>query len=77
MKQRVAAIEEKMAGPTFWNNQEQAQATVAELKEIRTLEKPLDEAISAAADIQVMIDMAEEDASFAGELPRELAASRP
>ncbi len=35
MKERVAAIEEKMAGPTFWNNQEQAQATVGELKEIR------------------------------------------
>src|SRR5258708_2996320 len=44
MKDRVKAIEEKMAGPTFWNNQEQAQATVAELKEIRALEKPLDEA---------------------------------
>jgi len=61
-----------MAGPTFWNNQEQAQATVAELKEIRALEKPLDEAISAAADIQVMVDMADEDATFAGELPGEL-----
>jgi peptide chain release factor 2 len=72
MKERAAAIEAKMAGPTFWNNQEQAQATVAELKEIRALEKPLDEAISAAADIQVMIDMAEEDESFASELPREL-----
>jgi peptide chain release factor 2 len=73
MQKRTAAIEEKMAGPNFWNNQEQAQATVAELKEIRALEKPLDEAISAAADIQVMVDMAEEDEGFARELPRELA----
>ena len=47
--------------PDFWNNQEQAQATVAELKESRALVKPLDEAISAAADIQAMIEMADED----------------
>ena len=58
---RAAAIEERMARPDFWNNQEQAQATVAELKELRALEKPLEEAITAADDIAVMLEMADED----------------
>jgi peptide chain release factor 2 len=72
MQTRAVAIEERMAADGFWNNQEQAQATVAELKGIRALEKPLDEAISATADIQVMLEMAAEDESMAAELPQEL-----
>jgi peptide chain release factor 2 len=61
-----------MAGPDFWNNQEKAQATVAELKALRSIVKPLEEAISAAGDIQTMVEMAQEDESFAAELPAEL-----
>jgi peptide chain release factor 2 len=62
-----------MAGPGFWDRQEQAQATVAELKGLNTLVKPFDEASRAAGDIQTMVEMAEEDPSFAAELPDELA----
>ncbi len=72
MQTRAAAIEERMAQAGFWNNQEQAQATVAELKELRALEKPLDEAIKAADDIGVMLEMADEDEAMAAELPTEL-----
>ena len=68
----MGAIEERMGGADFWNNQEKAQATVAELKELKSIVKPLDEAISAGADLATMVEMAQEDESFAVELPAEL-----
>jgi peptide chain release factor 2 len=61
-----------MGGADFWSNQEKAQATVAELKELKSIVKPLDEAISAGADLATMVEMAQEDESFAVELPAEL-----
>jgi peptide chain release factor 2 len=61
-----------MAEPGFWNNQEKAQEVVAQLKGLNSLVKPLEEAMSAAGDIATMVEMAEEDESFAVELPKEL-----
>ena len=61
-----------MAQPGFWDKQEAAQATVAELKALNGFVKPFDEANRAVEDIQTMIEMAEEDPSFAVELPAEL-----
>ncbi len=61
-----------MGGADFWANQEHARAVVAELKAIRALLKPLEEALKAADDLDAMIEMAEEDESFAAEVPGEL-----
>ena len=71
-QEQIRKIEEQMARPGFWDNQEKAQATVAELKGLNSLVKPLDEAISAGGDIDAMVEMAEEDETFAAELPAEL-----
>jgi peptide chain release factor 2 len=70
---QIRQIEEQMGRPGFWDNQEKAQTVVAELKALNSLVKPLDEAGKAALDIQALVEMAEEDESFAGELPAELA----
>jgi peptide chain release factor 2 len=69
---QAEAIEKKMAEPDFWNNQETAQATIAELKSLGTILKPLAEAITAADDLGVLVDMAREDNSLAGEVPAEV-----
>jgi peptide chain release factor 2 len=69
---QAAAIEGKMAEPSFWDNQETAQATIADLKALGAILKPLDEAISAAADLQALVEMAEEDPSLLGEVGAEL-----
>ncbi len=61
-----------MAQPGFWDNQEKAQATIAELKSLNALLKPLDEAISAARDLQALMEMADEDASLVAELTAEI-----
>jgi peptide chain release factor 2 len=70
---QIRQIEEQMARAGFWDNQEKAQSVVAELKTLNSLVKPLDEAGKAALDIQALVEMAEEDETFAGELPAELA----
>ena len=61
-----------MAQPGFWDKQEQAQETVAELKALTALIKPLSELASASDDVQVMLEMGDEDPELAAEAPQEL-----
>jgi peptide chain release factor 2 len=61
-----------MGAADFWNVQEKAQATVAELKGLRALLKPLEEVVKAAADLSGMIELAEGDESFAAEVRGEI-----
>jgi peptide chain release factor 2 len=61
-----------MAEPGFWDNQEQAQATITELKSLSTILKPLDEAIAGAADLEPLVEMGAEDESLLAELTAEL-----
>jgi len=63
-----------MSAPDFWANQEKAQEIVAELKGLKAVLKPLDELGRGVDDLAVMIEMAEEDPSFAAEVPRQVAA---
>ena len=66
-----------MARPGFWDNQERAQATMAELKTLTALLKPIREVESSLADLGAMLEMAAEDESFAREVPRELDRLEP
>jgi peptide chain release factor 2 len=61
-----------MASPSFWDNQERAQETVAERKSLAGIVKPLETARAAADDLAAMIEMADEDATFAAEVPKEV-----
>jgi len=61
-----------MADPDFWNNPEKAQETVGQLKSLKTVLRPLDEAVRAGDDLATLVEMAEEDESFAAEVPGEL-----
>ena len=61
-----------MAAPDFWGNQEKAQAVVGELKGLRALLKPMDEALKGAGDLEVLQEMAEEDDSLAAEFVSEI-----
>ncbi|MEX2120471.1 MAG: peptide chain release factor 2 [Pirellulales bacterium] len=71
-RQRGKSIENQMGQPGFWDNQERAQATVAELKALGTLLKPMSELVQSAEDLGAMLEMADEDAEIAAELPGEL-----
>lgn len=61
-----------MAQPGFWDKQEQAQETVAELKALTAFIKPLTELASALDDVNVMLEMGDEDPELAAEAPKEL-----
>jgi peptide chain release factor 2 len=66
-----------MAKSGFWDNQEKAQATMAELKSLTALLKPIREVESSLGDLDAMLEMATEDESFASEIPRELDRLEP
>ena len=66
-----------MSRPGFWDNQEKAQATMAELKSLTALLKPIREVESSLADLGAMLEMAAEDESFALEVPHVLDRLEP
>ncbi len=58
-----------MASSSFWDNSESAQQVVIERKTLQSVLDPLNDAISANDDLEAMLEMADEDASFAAEVP--------
>ncbi len=72
-KSRIAAIDDEIARPDFWNNQERAQATVEERKSLSSVVTPLDNALKSSDDLAAMIELAPEDESLAADVPSEVA----
>jgi len=62
-----------MAATGFWDNQERAQAMVAELKRLNTQTKPVEDLIARGDDLGVLMEFAAEDDT--GESEAELTAS--
>jgi peptide chain release factor 2 len=56
----------------FWNNREKAQEVVGRLKGLKSIVKPLEDAVRAAGDLAAMIEMAEEDEGMAADVPGQL-----
>nr|WP_145292335.1 peptide chain release factor 2 [Pirellulimonas nuda] len=71
-KQRIGEIEKEQGDPGFWNDQEHAQEVIGELKGLGAVVDPLDKALTGAGDLAAMLEMAEEDDSFAGEVRSEV-----
>ncbi|MBM4058414.1 MAG: PCRF domain-containing protein, partial [Planctomycetes bacterium] len=61
-----------MGGADFWSNAEKAQATVAELKGVNAILKPLDEALAVGCDLEALEELAREDSSLESELAAEV-----
>ena len=49
-----------MGQADFWNDQDQAQATIAELKTLNAVVKPFEELIAQGDDLEALIELAEE-----------------
>ncbi|MCA9262552.1 MAG: peptide chain release factor 2 [Planctomycetales bacterium] len=71
-QERLKAIDLRMAEPNFWDNQEAAQEVVMDRKALLGIVDPVREALAATDDLVAMVDMAEEDSSFAAEVPGEV-----
>ena len=61
-----------MAASDFWNNQERAQSVVADLKSLRSVVTPLKEALSAANDLEGLLEILEDDPSARSEVAAEI-----
>ncbi len=61
-----------MAAADFWDNPARAQETVAQLKAVSSVLKPLSEMRRAGEDLQALMEMAEEDDALAAEVPETL-----
>ncbi len=61
-----------MGAADFWGNQEKARETIAELKGLTGVLKPLEEALKMAGDLATLVEMAQEDDELAGEVPGDL-----
>lgn len=61
-----------MGQPEFWDNQEKAQSLVGQLKALKGLVGPMNDVMSSAADLQAMLEMAEEDPDLAEEVRGEI-----
>ena len=70
-KQSATRIEEAMGQAGFWDNNEKAQATVAELKSVNSILKPLEEALGVGSDLEALEELAREDQSLEAELAQE------
>ena len=71
-KSDLKEIETEMADAGFWNDQEKAQETVGKLKSLKSVLEPLESNLTAYEDLNAMIEMADEDDSFADEVSSEI-----
>jgi peptide chain release factor 2 len=70
----LAAVEQRMAAPNFWDNPESAKQTVSTLKSLKALIEPIRQAARRAADLGAMLELLAEqdDVDARAELNREL-----
>jgi len=62
-----------MGQPTFWDDNESAQKTVAQLKSLKSIVAPLNDLSTSVEDLAALIEMADEDESIAGEVAGEIS----
>lgn len=60
VRQAIEDIEEKMAAPDFWNDQEEAQKYVKRLKALKDIVNTPDALQQEVEDVQTLIELAEE-----------------
>ncbi|MFP6751510.1 MAG: peptide chain release factor 2 [Pirellulaceae bacterium] len=71
-QKKIKVIEQQMGDPSFWNNQESAQQTIAQLKSLKAIVDPLVEVLQFSEDLEALLEMAEEDASILEDVHAEL-----
>ena len=69
---RAKEIENLMSQPGFWDDQDNAQALMDELKATKGVIKPFDEALAACDDMDAIMEIAEEDESCFDEAVAEI-----
>ena len=66
-EEELAALEEKMNAPDFWNDKEAAQETISAVSSCRNIITPYRKMESALEDFVTALELAAEDEAFAAE----------
>ena len=61
-----------MSEPGFWNESNKAQGVVSKLKGLKSIVTPMTALLAASADLDALIEMADDDASMAAEVRAEI-----
>jgi peptide chain release factor 2 len=74
-QEHLAAVEQKMAAPNFWDDPEAAREVVAELKKLKAVLDPVNAALARVEDLEAMVELLDEgdDAEVRRELEEGLA----
>lgn len=67
-QKKLEEVSGRMNASDFWDDQEAAQSTVAEMQRLKGVVGPLEALVSAGDDMQVLIEFAEEDLASETEL---------
>ena len=59
-QQKMAALEERMAAPDFWNNAEAAQQVVTEFKGLKSMVRPVLELLERSEDLEALYELGAE-----------------
>ncbi len=65
-------LDEEMARPNFWDNQEKARQTIGQIKPLNALLGPYEDLQGKAIDLNALGELADEEPSLEGELETEL-----
>ena len=71
----MAEIDELMAAPNFWDDQEKAQELIGELQRLNAIVKPTSELVTGVDDMEVLIEFAEMEEGEETPSEQELAST--
>ena len=71
-REEIKSIEARMGEPDFWNDNQESQAVVGQLKGLKSVVGPMDELSAAVDDLAAFFEMAEEDESIVDEVTAEI-----
>ena len=60
LREKLDALEKKLAAPGFWDNPESAQATAGALKGTKAVLDPAEALVRRIEDVEVLFDLAQE-----------------
>ena len=59
-KSQLAEVENKMSEPGFWDNQDAAQSTIAQLSALKAVIEPVEELSTEVEDLAELLELAAE-----------------
>jgi len=71
-QEAIQSIEMRMAETDFWGDSESAQQTVSQLKGMKLIVSPMEDALSASEDLEALLEIAEEDPEMEAEVKAEI-----